>query len=67
MSAELIEAVRKLSISELESLGESLLDFQTIADLEAWLSDSRPQQSELQIYSDDAQNALVKDCYGHHV
>ena len=44
VSAELLEAVRKLSIPELESLGESLLDFQTIADLEAWLSDRRPQE-----------------------
>ena len=44
VSAELIEAVGKLSIPELESLGESLIDFQTIADLEAWLSDRQPQE-----------------------
>ena len=43
LSAEILEGVRSLSIPELESLGETLLDFQTIADLEAWLREHRPQ------------------------
>ncbi|MBD2675972.1 DUF4351 domain-containing protein, partial [Aphanizomenon flos-aquae FACHB-1416] len=32
---------RSLSISELESLGEALLDFQNMSDLENWLQDNR--------------------------
>ncbi len=35
---ELIERVQGLSIEELENLGEALLDFSGVADLEAWLS-----------------------------
>jgi predicted transposase/invertase (TIGR01784 family) len=37
LSNELQERVRSLSIPELESLGEALLDFQDISDLENWL------------------------------
>jgi hypothetical protein len=33
--------VRSLSISQLESLGEALLDFQNMSDLENWLQDNR--------------------------
>ena len=35
------EKVRSLSISQLESLGEALLDFQNMSDLENWLQDNR--------------------------
>ena len=31
------ERIRNLSLVELEDLGEDLLDFSTITDLEAWL------------------------------
>jgi hypothetical protein len=34
----LIERVRGLSIGRLEGLGEALLDFSVVADLEAWLN-----------------------------
>ncbi|MBD2303857.1 DUF4351 domain-containing protein [Nostoc sp. FACHB-190] len=34
----LIKQIQGLSIEQLESLGEALLDFATVADLEAWLS-----------------------------
>jgi hypothetical protein len=34
----LIEQIQRLSIEQLESLGEALLDFATVADLEVWLS-----------------------------
>lgn len=34
----IIERVRLLSTEQLEALGEALLDFSTIADLEAWLN-----------------------------
>ncbi|MBD2448425.1 DUF4351 domain-containing protein [Nostoc sp. FACHB-152] len=34
----LIEQVKKLSIEQLEVLGEALLDFATVTDLEVWLS-----------------------------
>ncbi|MFN7525551.1 MAG: DUF4351 domain-containing protein, partial [Aphanizomenon sp.] len=35
------QKVRSLSISQLESLGEALLDFQNMSDLENWLQDNR--------------------------
>ena len=34
----LIERVRGLSVEQLEALGEALLDFSAVADLEAWLN-----------------------------
>lgn len=34
----LIERVRGLSIEQLETLGEALLDFSEVAELEAWLN-----------------------------
>ena len=37
LSNALQEKVRSLSIPQLESLGEALLDFQDISDLENWL------------------------------
>ncbi len=33
-----IERIQGLSIGQLEALGEALLDFSTISDLEAWLN-----------------------------
>ena len=36
-SPELDERIRQLSLSQIEELGEALLDFSTLADLEAWL------------------------------
>jgi predicted transposase YdaD len=42
IDSSLIERVRGLSIEQLEELGEALLDFSSIADLEAWLN----QQTE---------------------
>ncbi|ULP73496.1 hypothetical protein BDGGKGIB_03150 [Nodularia sphaerocarpa UHCC 0038] len=34
----LIERIRGLSIEQLENLGEALLDFSSVADLETWLN-----------------------------
>ncbi|NJM21748.1 MAG: DUF4351 domain-containing protein [Richelia sp. RM2_1_2] len=38
IDSSLIEQVNGLSIEQLESLGEALLDFSEVADLEAWLN-----------------------------
>jgi hypothetical protein len=38
IDASLIERVKGLSIEQLENLGEALLDFSSVADLSAWLS-----------------------------
>ncbi len=38
IDASLIERVRGLSVEQLENLGEALLDFSSVADLEAWLN-----------------------------
>lgn len=38
IDSSLIEQIQQLSIEQLESLGEALLDFATVADLELWLS-----------------------------
>ncbi|QLE58895.1 DUF4351 domain-containing protein [Nostoc sp. TCL26-01] len=38
IDVSLIEQIQKLSIAQLEALGEALLDFATITDLESWLS-----------------------------
>ncbi|MBL1211094.1 DUF4351 domain-containing protein, partial [Geminocystis sp. GBBB08] len=45
LSDELQTKVRSLSIPQLESLGEALLDFQDISDLENWL-ESNSTESE---------------------
>ncbi len=37
VSSIVLEQVERLSIAQLESLGEALFDFETIADLSAWL------------------------------
>lgn len=44
LSPELEERIRRLSVSQLEILGEALLDFSNMADLEAWLG-NLPSQS----------------------
>ncbi|NJN12948.1 MAG: DUF4351 domain-containing protein, partial [Richelia sp. RM1_1_1] len=38
IDSSLIERVRGLSIEQLETLGEALLDFTNVSDLEAWLN-----------------------------
>ncbi len=38
IDATLIERIKGLSIEQLENLGEALLDFSSVADLEAWLN-----------------------------
>lgn len=38
INAPLIERIQSLSIEQLENLGEALLDFSNIADLETWLN-----------------------------
>ncbi|MBP5971168.1 DUF4351 domain-containing protein [Brasilonema sp. CT11] len=38
IDSSLIERVRELSIEQLEALGEALLDFSALTDLEAWLT-----------------------------
>lgn len=38
IDAFLVERIRELSIEQLENLGEALLDFSSISDLEAWLN-----------------------------
>ena len=37
MSDRTLEQINALSIAQLESLGEALLDFSSIADLTTWL------------------------------
>jgi heme oxygenase len=41
VSPIVLEQVERLSIAQLESLGEALFDFETIADLTAWLENPR--------------------------
>jgi predicted transposase YdaD len=38
IDASLTERIQGLSIEQLENLGEALLDFSEVADLEAWLN-----------------------------
>ena len=38
IDASLIERIKRLSIEQLENLGEALLDFSTVADLETWFN-----------------------------
>ena len=35
---EVLDRIKTLSLEQLENLGEALLDFQVIADLETWFS-----------------------------
>ncbi|WP_139294421.1 DUF4351 domain-containing protein, partial [Microcystis aeruginosa] len=37
ISPELSPKIRSLSLEQLENLGEALLDFQSLQDLEQWL------------------------------
>jgi Domain of unknown function (DUF4351) len=41
LAPELVNRVNQLSIEQLESLGEALLDFSSIADLENYLASHR--------------------------
>jgi predicted transposase/invertase (TIGR01784 family) len=43
LSVALQKEIRNLSIDQIESLGEALLDFSTIADLKAWLTTAKPK------------------------
>jgi flagellar biosynthesis/type III secretory pathway protein FliH len=43
LSPSLQEAVRRLSVAQLEELAEALLDFENEADLEAWLNQRESQ------------------------
>jgi flagellar biosynthesis/type III secretory pathway protein FliH len=43
LSPSLQEAVRQLSVAQLEELAEALLDFENEADLEAWLNQRESQ------------------------
>lgn len=45
LSPELRDRVNNLSLEQLENLGEALLDFQAIADLEAWLTNRRSRSA----------------------
>jgi hypothetical protein len=38
IDASLIERIKRLSIEQLENLGEALLDFSTVVDLETWFN-----------------------------
>ncbi|AUB40229.1 putative transposase YdaD [Nostoc flagelliforme CCNUN1] len=38
IDASLIERIKSLSLEQLENLGEALLDFSSVADLETWLN-----------------------------
>ncbi|WP_442936134.1 DUF4351 domain-containing protein [Nostoc sp.] len=38
IDTSLIERIKGLSIEQLENLGEALLDFSSVADLETWLN-----------------------------
>ena len=38
IDTSLIERIQSLSIEQLENLGEALLDFSGVADLETWLN-----------------------------
>ncbi|MBD2439697.1 DUF4351 domain-containing protein [Nostoc sp. FACHB-110] len=46
IDASLIEQVQGLSIEQLESLGEALLDFLTVADLEVWLNQQQVTKNQ---------------------
>ncbi|MBW4643021.1 MAG: DUF4351 domain-containing protein [Goleter apudmare HA4340-LM2] len=39
IDSALVERIRELSIEQLEGLGEALLDFSVVADLETWLNE----------------------------
>ncbi|MFN6309535.1 MAG: DUF4351 domain-containing protein, partial [Microcystis sp.] len=41
ISAELSANIQSLSLENLENLGEALLDFQSVEDLEQWLENER--------------------------
>lgn len=46
LDASTRERISRLSLEQIESLGEALLDFSRYEDLETWLRDNQPQVSE---------------------
>ncbi|WP_258316486.1 DUF4351 domain-containing protein [Cylindrospermopsis raciborskii] len=40
IESPVVERINRLSLEQLEAMGESLLDFRQISDLEAWLKDA---------------------------
>ncbi len=42
----LIEQIQLLSIEQLENLADALLDFSQVADLETWLKQQKPQETD---------------------
>ena len=40
LSPEQVSQIRSLSIPQLESLGEALLDFQSLGELDSWFQDN---------------------------
>lgn len=46
ISAEQQERIISLPLEQIEELGESLLDFTQLADLEKWLADNKPKRTE---------------------
>jgi hypothetical protein len=45
IAPSLIEQIQSLSVEQLENLGEALLDFSKVADLENWLNQANPAAS----------------------
>jgi len=46
MNLSLVEQIQSLSTEQLEALGEALLDFATVADLEAWLNQQQETENQ---------------------
>ena len=46
IKSSLIEQVQLLSIEQLENLADALLDFSQVADLETWLKQQKPQETD---------------------
>jgi flagellar biosynthesis/type III secretory pathway protein FliH len=46
IDSSLIEQVQGLSIEQLEALGEALLDFSSVAELEVWLKQQKETKNQ---------------------
>jgi hypothetical protein len=46
IKSSLIEQIQLLSIEQLENLADALLDFSQVADLETWLKQQKPQETD---------------------
>ncbi|MEE6161736.1 DUF4351 domain-containing protein [Cylindrospermopsis raciborskii DSH] len=55
-----VERINRLSLEQLEAMGESLLDFYQISDLEAWLKDAE-KSNDLKTTSDIRKNGNQLD------